>query len=71
MKPNFQIFLRNDEHGCLEQLQLKDCDLRCPLSRLIELSEDVLPNEPAERRCRPHDDNFVEPPPRIIDQNGR
>ncbi|KAH8367705.1 hypothetical protein KR084_001731 [Drosophila pseudotakahashii] len=66
-----EIFLRNDEHGCLEQLQLKDCDRQCPLSRLIELSDDVLPNEPAEQRCRPHDDHFVEPPPRIIDQNGR
>ncbi|XP_002086575.3 prostatic acid phosphatase [Drosophila yakuba] len=66
-----EIFLRNDEHGCLEQLQLKDCDRRCPLDRLMKLSADVLPTEPAEQRCRPHDGNFVEPPPRIIDQNGR
>jgi len=69
--PDFQIFLRNDEDGCLEQLQLKDCDRRCPLDRLIKLSADVLPTEPAEQRCRPHDSNFVEPPPRVIDQNGR
>lgn len=68
---NLQIFLRNDEHGCVEQLKLKDCDLRCPLSQLIELSAEVLPNESVEQRCRPHNDDFVEPPPRIIDQVGR
>ncbi|BFF97119.1 prostatic acid phosphatase [Drosophila madeirensis] len=64
-----EIFLRNDEHGCLEQLQLRDCDRQCPLSRLIELSSEVLPNEPMEQRCRPHSPDFVEPPPRLIDQN--
>ncbi|XP_034106762.1 prostatic acid phosphatase [Drosophila albomicans] len=63
-----EIFLRNDEFGCLEQLKLADCELQCPLHRLIELSEAVLPNEPLEQRCRARSPDFVEPPPRPIDQ---
>ncbi|XP_030388048.1 venom acid phosphatase Acph-1 [Scaptodrosophila lebanonensis] len=65
-----EIYLRNDEFGCLEQLKLPNCTAQCPLSRLIELSDDVLPNESYEQRCRAHGANFVEPPPRPIDQNG-
>ncbi|EDW76777.1 uncharacterized protein Dwil_GK19447 [Drosophila willistoni] len=64
-----EIFLRNDEHGCLEQLKLPNCDRQCPLHRLVELSMEVLPNDPMEQRCRAHSANFVEPPPRRIDQN--
>ncbi|EDW18963.2 uncharacterized protein Dmoj_GI13524 [Drosophila mojavensis] len=63
-----EIFLRNDEFGCLEQLKLADCALQCPLNRLVKLSASMLPNEPMEQRCRARNADFVEPPPRKIDQ---
>ncbi|XP_005184973.1 venom acid phosphatase Acph-1 [Musca domestica] len=63
-----EIFLRNDEKGCLHELKLQHCHRKCPLDRLVELSADVLPNEPYEQRCRAKNSNFVEPPPRLIDQ---
>ncbi|XP_017842057.2 prostatic acid phosphatase [Drosophila busckii] len=64
-----EIFLRNDKFCCLEQLKLPDCELQCPLERIIELSAPVLPNEPREQRCRAHNASFVEPAPRRIDQH--
>lgn len=63
-----QIFLRNDEKGCLKQLQIPHCELKCPLDKLLQLSQDVLPNEPYAQRCAAKNSNFVEPPPRLIDQ---
>uniref|UniRef100_A0A1I8P2T5 Acid phosphatase n=2 Tax=Stomoxys calcitrans TaxID=35570 RepID=A0A1I8P2T5_STOCA len=63
-----EIFLRNDEKGCLHQLRVPHCHRKCPLDRLIKLSADVLPNESYEERCTPKNEEFVEPPPRLIDQ---
>ncbi|XP_037935889.1 prostatic acid phosphatase-like [Teleopsis dalmanni] len=63
-----EIFLRNNELGYLKQLKVPNCDLKCPLDKLIELSSAVLPNEPYEERCKAKNTNFAEPPPRPIDQ---
>ncbi|XP_075160925.1 prostatic acid phosphatase [Haematobia irritans] len=63
-----EIFLRNNEQGCLQQLKVPHCHHKCPLDRLIELNADVLPNESYAKRCRAKNSNFIEPPPRLIDQ---
>ncbi|XP_065360977.1 venom acid phosphatase Acph-1-like [Calliphora vicina] len=63
-----EIFLRNDEQGCLRQLQIPHCELKCPLDKLLLLSQDVIPNEPYAQRCAAKNSNFIEPPPRLIDQ---
>uniref|UniRef100_A0A1A9ZSA1 Acid phosphatase n=1 Tax=Glossina pallidipes TaxID=7398 RepID=A0A1A9ZSA1_GLOPL len=63
-----EIFLRNSKEGCLQQLQVPRCELKCPLDKLIAFSHDVLPNDLYAERCKPKNGSFIEPPPRLIDQ---
>ncbi|XP_053957228.1 prostatic acid phosphatase-like [Anastrepha ludens] len=66
-----EIYLRNNEKGCAELLDVPNCGTKCPLDKLIALSSDVIPNEPYEERCKAKNPDFKEPPPRPVESNSQ
>ncbi|XP_030388049.1 venom acid phosphatase Acph-1 [Scaptodrosophila lebanonensis] len=47
-----EIYFQNDPEGEPEQLQVPGCAKQCPLEKLLELSEHVLPDGSYEQLCR-------------------
>lgn len=58
-----ELFLRNSTSDATPiQLQIPNCEKFCPLTRLIELTEPVIPQN-WEEECKSDDPNYTAPPP--------
>jgi len=58
-----EIYFRNDPTASAEKLTVPGCEFQCPLSKLIELSRDVMRNEGDGDVCAARNPSFTEPPP--------
>lgn len=47
----FQLYFQNGPNGPLESLTLPDCSFQCPVDKVLELLEDVLPTGSYEEMC--------------------
>ncbi|XP_014094596.1 venom acid phosphatase Acph-1 isoform X1 [Bactrocera oleae] len=57
-----EVYFRSHAKAPIEKLTVPGCNFQCPLDKLIELSGDVLPNEPYDVRCASKNEGFTEPP---------
>jgi len=58
-----EIFLRNSTSSAEpHQLQIPNCDKFCPLTKLVQFTEPVIPQD-WEAECKSEDPNYVPPPP--------
>ncbi|EDW76776.1 uncharacterized protein Dwil_GK19458 [Drosophila willistoni] len=46
-----EIYFQNDPNGELKQMQVPGCGKQCPLEKIQELSQNVLPDAPYEQLC--------------------
>ena len=60
-----EVFFRNstEPNAVPYQLQIPNCDKFCPLNRLIQLTEAVVPVD-WDEECKTDDPNYKPPPPR-------
>jgi prostatic aicd phosphatase len=58
-----EVFLRNSTTTAPHRLMVPGCDEFCPLSKLVELTSDVIP-EDWDKECESDDPNYTPPPPK-------
>lgn len=57
-----EIYFRNNPKAQAEKLTIPGCDFQCPLDKLLELAQDVVPTDADAKRCAAQNEQFTEPP---------
>ncbi|XP_037938962.1 venom acid phosphatase Acph-1-like isoform X2 [Teleopsis dalmanni] len=57
-----EIYFRNNPKAPAQKLTIPGCEFKCPLDKLIKLSEEVVPTEKDANRCDSKNEDFTEPP---------
>lgn len=60
----FKIYYKASPSAEAKILRIPDCDSFCPISKLIDLTKSVIP-ENWDKECATDDRNYVVPPPKL------